>query len=150
MRNQTPLIIDWITRSITIGQDDANYRLVVKAELGRNIVEGQLPMAITITASQFFTVSVTAVDARGNPATLDGVPTWASSDEAILTITANPDGSARVAAVGQPGNAQVTVSADADLGEGVRTLSGLLDVSIVAGEAVALTIAASVPQEIVT
>lgn len=146
MRNQTPIIIDWVTRSITIAQD-SEYRLAIRATIGRNIVEGTLPMAITITATQFFTVSVSAVDARGNPAPLDGLPSWASSDAALLTVDPNPDGTARVAAVGALGNAQVTVSADADLGEGVRTLTGLLDVTVVAGEAVALTVATSIPQE---
>ena len=147
MRNQTPIIIDWITRSITIAQDDAQYRLVITATIGRNIVEGILPMAITITASQFFTAAVSAVDARGNPATLDGPPTWTVSDPALLALTVETDGSARVAAVGPTGNAQLTVTADADLGEGVRALSGLLDVTVAPGEAVALTITPSVPQE---
>ena len=104
-------------------------------------------MAITITASQFFTAAVAAVDARGNPATLDGPPTWVVSDPALLALTVEADGSARVAAVGPTGNAQLTVSADADLGEGTRTLSGLLDVTVAPGEAVALTITPSVPQE---
>ena len=147
MRNQTPLIIDWLNRTITIAQDDPQYRLAILATIGRNIIEGTLPMAITITASQFVTATVSAVDARGNPATLDGPPTWVSSDPALLEVTTSPEGTARIAAVGPLGNAQVTVSADADLGEGTRTIGGLLDVSIVAGEAVALTIAASIPAE---
>ena len=43
-------------------------------------------------------------------------------------------------ASGETGTAQITATADADLGEGVRELITLLDVNVVAGEAVAGTI----------
>lgn len=146
MRNQTPIIIDWITRSITIAQDDADYRLVITATIGRNIIEGTLPMAWTITDSQFITLAVSGTTKKGNPAQFDGAPTWTSSDETILAIS-EVEGVTRASAVGPLGNAQVTVAADADLGEGTRTIGGVLDVTVAAGEAVMLTITPGVPQE---
>jgi hypothetical protein len=105
-------------------------------------------MAITITDSQAFTASVSAVDAKGNPALIDGAPIWTSSNPLIITVvpSANPL-TARVSAVGPLGAAQVVVTADADLGAGVRTLTGILDVTILGGAAVSLSIAASTPQE---
>lgn len=104
-------------------------------------------MALTLTDLQKFTASVQPVDARGNPAAVEGAPQWAVSDESILAITPAEDGlSAVVVAAGPLGNAQVTVTADADLGEGVTTLQGILDVTVIASEAVALTIAASTPE----
>jgi hypothetical protein len=39
------------------------------------------------------------------------------------------------------------VSADADLGDGIRTLTGTLDLEIVSGEAVSLGIIAGAPRE---
>jgi hypothetical protein len=57
----------------------------------------------------------------------------ASSDPAILEVTDNGDGTAKVKAVGPVGTAQVQVSADADLGEGVKTVTGVADVEVVAG-----------------
>ena len=42
---------------------------------------------------------------------------------------------------------QISVSADADLGDGVRTLTGFLDLEIVSGEAVSLGVIAGAPRE---
>lgn len=45
------------------------------------------------------------------------------------------------------GACQISVSADADLGEGIKTLTGVLDLEIVSGEAVSLNIIAGTPRE---
>ena len=103
-------------------------------------------MAISITDIQKFTASIQPVDARGNPALVDGVPVWSVGDGSILSLTAAPDGlSAEVLAVGALGTTQVTVEADADLGSGVVPLTGILDVTVVGSQAVSLNIATSVP-----
>lgn len=100
-------------------------------------------MAVTMTVDHFFEASLQPVDSFGNPARVDGVPVWGVSDESILDVGPSADGlSAIVSAVGTVGVAQVTVSADADLGDGVRELTGILDVEVLAGEAVALSITA--------
>ena len=97
----------------------------------------------TITDKQKFPVSVAFVSAAGNPAKVDGAPVWSSSDETILKVTAAEDGmSASVEAVGPVGTAQVVVKADADLGEGVKEISGVLDVEVLASEAVAASLSA--------
>lgn len=113
-----------------------------------SIIEGN-DLMITITDNQQFEVTISPVDAKGNPAPIEGAPVWSVSDPALLTVTAlEPDGlTALVVAVGPLGAAQVLVSADADLGEGVTTIGGLLDVDIVAGQAVSLEIVAGVPSE---
>lgn len=100
-------------------------------------------MAVTMTVDHFFNATIQPVDNFGNAARVDGVPVWGVSDENILEVVPAADGlSADVLAKGAIGTAQVTVSADADLGDGVRELTGLLDVEVLAGEAVSLTIAA--------
>lgn len=104
-------------------------------------------MAITITDTQQFTASVSAVDARGNPATLDGPVVWEISDAALLTLNVSEDGVATVLAAGPLGSGQLKVTADADLGAGIKTLTGILDVTVVGGEAVSLTVVPSVPVE---
>jgi len=43
------------------------------------------------------------------------------------------------------GTAQINVTADADLGSGVTTINGVLDVQVVAGQAVGFTIQTSPP-----
>jgi hypothetical protein len=94
---------------------------------------------------QKVSLSIQPLDAKGNPAKVDGVPTWNNSDEAIGTLAAAPDGFSAVYTAMQTGVAQVSVSADADLGMGVRTISGTLDIQIEPGEAVSLGITAGVP-----
>ena len=103
-------------------------------------------MALILTDVQKVTLSVSFVDAKGNPATVDGAPVWSVSDANVLSVTAAADGlSADVLTVGPLGTAQVSVTADADLGEGVKSLVGTLDVQVVGSEAVAIAITAGVP-----
>lgn len=81
--------------------------------------------------------SVAYVDAKGNPAKVEGAPVWSSSDDTILSVLAAADGmSAVVTPVGPLGSAQVKIEADADLGAGVSPIITLADVEVVAGTAV--------------
>jgi len=104
-------------------------------------VEGD-HMAYTLPVDQQVEVQVAYVDSKGNPAQVDGSPEWSSSDPSLLTVTADPDDpfKALIVPVGGVGNVQVKVDADADLGSGVTSLVTLMDVTLVAGEAVAGTI----------
>lgn len=103
---------------------------------------------LILTATQKCAVSIAPVDMFGNAAQVDGAPVWASSDEAIVTVVAAPDGlSVEVLTTGVVGSAQVSVTADADLGAGVTALTGLLDITVIAGAAVNLALAATAPVE---
>ena len=103
-------------------------------------------MAIQLTDIQKVTLSISAVDAAGNPAPIENA-TWVSSNPAVLTVVASTDGLSAVATtVGPLGNAQVQVSADARIGEGEVVLQGVLDVEVIASEATALNIAAGTPE----
>jgi len=100
-------------------------------------------MAYKLPDDKKIKVQVSYVDAKGNPAKVeDGSIVWSSSDDSIVTVTqdAIDPATAWVAAVGPLGQAQASVTADADLGDGVRELVTMLDVEIVSGEAVAGTI----------
>jgi hypothetical protein len=100
------------------------------------------PMAYTLPADMLVNVQVAYVDAHGNPAAVDGEVTWASSADSIVTVTVDPGDStiARVSAAGALGQAQIAATADADLGDGTREIITIMDVTVVAGEAVAGTI----------
>ena len=91
------------------------------------------------------TASIQPVDAKGNPATIDGLAAWSSSSTAIVTVTnVSADSlSADVVPGTALGTAQINVTADADLGSGVQTINGVLDVQVVAGQAVGFTITTS-------
>jgi hypothetical protein len=99
-------------------------------------------MSYTIMVDYSIKVTVAYTDQYGNPAVIDGDVIWASSDDTIVQVFTESGNSlnAMVKAQTKTGQAQVTATADADLGEGVRSLVTLMDVSVVAGEAVAGTI----------
>jgi hypothetical protein len=86
------------------------------------------------TSQQFANVGLTILDGRGNPASVDGAPVWASSDETVVSVVAAPDGmSAVVSSVAPGGPARIAVTADADLGEGVVSITGFSeDITVVA------------------
>lgn len=94
-------------------------------------------MATTITTDQFYeNVQLVIKDKHGNPALVDGVPVWASSDETVLSVTPAPDGmSALKIDTVATGVARVTVTADADLGAGVKPITGVSpDVTVTEGD----------------
>src|SRR5262245_32037582 len=101
---------------------------------------------LTLTSTQKADLSVTFLDAKGNPAQVDGVPTWMTDNTDVLALTPAADGmSCEVAAVGPIGNATAQVAADADLGAGVVAIFGTIDVQVTAGQASRVEIAASPP-----
>lgn len=143
------LSVNWEQRQICIHEPIPVPKFSIRwgVTTSQATVKGDGYMAVTMKDTEKVGLAIAAVDAKGNAAKLDGVPAWAVSDPAGLALTVAPDGlSASVAAVGPVGNFQVTVAADADLGAGVRELLGILDFEIVAGEAVAITFAAGIPE----
>lgn len=107
-------------------------------------------MALVLTATQQCELSIEVVDAKGNPAKVDGVPEWSSAEEAYVTVEASSDGMSAVAkAVGPVTSTpvQVNVTVDAELDDEVREIVGVLEISVVAGEAVSIGISAGEPEE---
>ena len=102
-------------------------------------------MAYTLPDDHQVEVQVSYVDSKGHPAQVDGDVTWQSSDEAIATVEVDSTDStmATVTPSTDLGQAQISCTADADLGEGVKEITSTFDVSVVAGEAVAGTITPS-------
>jgi hypothetical protein len=101
-----------------------------------------------LTDTQKVSCTIDPRNSKGNPAPVDGVPEWASSNAAVATVTPAADGlSAVVVAVGI-GLAQISVTADADLDVGeTRNISGTLDIDVRASEAVTLGITPGTPEE---
>jgi hypothetical protein len=93
----------------------------------------------TLPADHMVKMQVSYVDAKGNPATIDSAVSWNTSDASIIAVDVDPTDSTICAAVpvGSIGQAQVTASCDADLGDGVRELVTTCDIEVVGGEAVA-------------
>lgn len=103
-------------------------------------------MALVMTDIQQVALSIQPVSQAGNPAPVDGIPTWDVSNPAVGTLTVAPDGmSAMFVTSGSLGDTQVSVSADADLGAGITTITGTLDISVLASQATTLGINAGTP-----
>jgi hypothetical protein len=89
-----------------------------------------------LTNEQAVTARIVLLTAGGNPAQPDGPATWTSSDPAVATVTPDPTDSTRATVQGiAPGVAQITVTVDADLSEGVRPLTASGAVEVVPAEA---------------
>ena len=83
------------------------------------------------------TVSVDPVDGKGFAAPVENL-TYSSSDETVVTV----DQAGIITPVGL-GSATVNVTADALIGEGEVILAGMLEVQVIAGQAVSLAITAT-------
>jgi hypothetical protein len=99
---------------------------------------------LQLTDIQDDQLTLSAADAAGNPVPLPtGSVAWATSDPTILTVTPSADGmSAELGAVGPLGTAQVTVAVAVDPS---TTLTGSLDVTVVASAAATIQIIPGTP-----
>jgi hypothetical protein len=82
-------------------------------------------MAALMTSEEFPSVTLSITNSAGAAASVDGVPVWASSDATVLAVIVDATGmNAKVSSVA-PGTARITVTADADLGAGTVTITGV-------------------------
>lgn len=100
-----------------------------------------------LKATQKVVVGISFKDAEGNAATIDGVPTWGVSDPAVGELEVAADGLSATLRAGSPSVGTVNVSVDADLGDGVKTITGQLDVTVVPGDAVVVEVVAGQPED---
>ncbi len=100
-----------------------------------------------LTDVQKVGLSVAPTTAAGNPAKVDGAPEWSVSDPTLGGLTVAEDGlSAEFVTTGKLGSCQVNVTADADLGSGVTTITGVLEIEVTASQATNLGVTAGTPE----
>lgn len=92
-------------------------------------------MAIILPADKKMPLTVVWRDKKRNIAPVDGLPVWTSSNPAIAEVKIDPVDSILKAFGGTIGLAQITVTADADLGEGFKPVTAIGDFEVVAGGA---------------
>ena len=103
-------------------------------------------LELTITNEQKVTIALNPVTAAGRPAKVDGVPQWtvASGDSQVVPAA---DGlSAVLVSSDNPGETDINVSADADLGEGVETISDVIKLHVEGARAAALGLTSGTPE----
>lgn len=108
-------------------------------------------MATVMTAVQRFTVSIAGIeDAKGNPASIQGVPAWSTTRPDLFTLTAAADGmSCVVEAIGPRGTGTVTVVADANMSPTeVTEIVGTCEVTVVSAQAVRIVLAEGTPENV--
>ncbi len=104
-------------------------------------------MALILTDTQKVTLTFTAKTAKDKPARVDGIPQWSTSNPAVCSITPAADGLSAVVKATATGTTQISVTADADLGTGVRNITATGDVEVRPSEAVTVGIAFGTPEE---
>jgi hypothetical protein len=112
--------------------------ITITGNIGRN------DMAYVLQIGQEADLTVEYQDAQGNTAQVES-DNWTSSDDAVLTVNETGDGTATIAAVAT-GTAQVQLVADARMGDDVNEIRAVLDVEVVAAEAVSATITPGEPR----
>jgi len=123
-----------------------HFRFIVLYRMNNQIITSEVSMLILLD-NQKVSVVIQPVSVKGNPAVLDDIPVWSVSDETLVSVVPAEDGmSAVVTAVGPIGAAQVTVKGDADLGEGVVEITGILDIEILASDAATFVITPGTPE----
>lgn len=104
--------------------------------LGDLVFSGE-NMSNTMQSGSIATLSIQWVDNKGNPAKVDGATDWVSSNEEIVRVevaAGNPL-ICNVYSEGAIGAVQVQATADADLGEGIKTITAVCDITVIAGQA---------------
>ena len=100
-------------------------------------------MAVTVEAGVVKNFSARFVDASGNPTTVDTrAPAQLGSSDPARVVFSNvaADGLSGQVTFSGVGPVQMTMTVDADRGDGVRALTLTADVDVLAGEAVGGTI----------
>ena len=92
-----------------------------------------------IFGDEEFDITLHPADSAGDPEKLDGMVTYVSSDESVLTVTPSTDTLSAVASgTGVAGTAVITISGDANLGAPVDLLEDTINVTVDPPEATTL------------
>jgi hypothetical protein len=144
-------VLTWLKKvwNWFIGLFKSKKNVAVKLQFNRldkngNIIERNITMAI-ITSIQQLPLAVQPLDAKNQPAQIDGVPVWTCSDPAKANLVVADDGLSCVLKGLVNGTVQIIVSAKNLLG--VVLTSDPLVVEVVSGIAVKIVIIAGTPVE---
>lgn len=104
-------------------------------------------LSLTITTEQQVVVTLNPVTPKGKPVKLDGVPVWTVVD-GLATVTPAADGlSATLVSSDTAGVTDFMVSADADLGAGVDTITDTIALTCKDPDASSLGLVAGTPSD---
>jgi hypothetical protein len=99
---------------------------------------------VTSTNEEKVTIVLNPTTAAGNPATVDGAPVWSiESGDATLEVAADGLSCVIISGAADVVNT-ISVTADADMGEGVSSISETIVYTVTAAQAAGLGVSSSV------
>lgn len=108
--------------------------------------EQTMPVEVKITNEQQVKVTLSPKTDTGKPATLDGKASWAVISGNSRVEVAEDGLSATLISSDDPGDTEVLIKADADLGEGIEEISDILKLSVVGATAKNLGLTVGTPE----
>ncbi len=102
-------------------------------------------MDLIITNEQQVKVTLAPKTPKGKPVALDGAPEWKVTAGSCTLDVATDGLSATIISGDDAGDSEVTISADADLGAGVVTISDAIRVTVNGAQAQSLGLTAEAP-----
>lgn len=105
-----------------------------------------MPATVEITNEQKVKATLTPVTATGKPAKLDGMPSWAVITGNSQVVVADDGLSADLVSSDDPGDTQILIKADADVGEGVEEISDTITLTVIGARATNLGVAIGTPE----
>lgn len=106
-------------------------------------INQEVTQMVIINPDKKRTFSIKPVDAKGRPAKVDGVPEWTVAPEGGVSLFPSADGLSCDVVWLAPKDGQVlTVTADADMGAGVKHITGTADIQTMTSEAASFEISA--------
>lgn len=103
-------------------------------------------MDIKITTEQQVRVTLSPKTDTGRPAKLDGSPSWTVISGNSTVQVADDGLSALLVSADDPGDTEIMIKADADLGEGVEEISEVLKLMVAGATAKNLGITVGTPE----
>ena len=101
---------------------------------------------VKLTNEQKVSVTLTPVTETGQPAKLDGAPRW-SVVSGESRVKPSEDGlSAVIVSSNTPGDSEILIEADADLGDGVVAISDVIKVTVEGAQAKSLGVLIGTPE----
>lgn len=107
-----------------------------------------MPVEVSITNEQKIPVTLTPVTDTGKPAKLDGAPTWEVVSGSSTVVVADGGLSAELVSSDDPGDTEILIKADADLGAGVVEISDVIKLTVIGAIAknLGVSVGAAVPK----
>ena len=125
--------MSWLRREAMPKQRVAVH-IQIRNEKGKVISMDQ------ISSDKKRTLTGVPVDAKGRPASIDGIIEWSVAPAGMVALFPASDGKTCDAVWMGPGTCTVTATADADTGSGVQQISGSVQLEALPNLAVAIQI----------